>query len=142
MTLDLALPLAVLFVSLALAVGSLASMALARTSAVRRRLQPSGGSGAGPAVPKATFLDQLSTAGRAFYSTTDERMTVRYSPRIARWLAEREGKELDADGGLTLEHPLADESWAIRHVLQYGPDAEILSPARLRRQIVAKLASV
>jgi predicted DNA-binding transcriptional regulator YafY len=27
-------------------------------------------------------------------------------------------------------------------VLQYGPDAEILSPARLRRQIVAKLASV
>ncbi len=40
MTLDLALPLAVLFISLALAVGSLASMALARTSAVRRRLQP------------------------------------------------------------------------------------------------------
>jgi predicted DNA-binding transcriptional regulator YafY len=69
-------------------------------------------------------------------------MNVRYSPRIARWLAEREVKELDADGGLTLEHPLADESWAIRHVLQYGPDAEILSPARLRRQIVAKLASV
>jgi proteasome accessory factor C len=90
----------------------------------------------------AELSSKLSTAGRAFYSTTDERMTVRYSPRIARWLAEREGKELDADGGLTLEHPLADETWAIRHVLQYGPDAEILSPARLRRQIVAKLASV
>jgi predicted DNA-binding transcriptional regulator YafY len=69
-------------------------------------------------------------------------MTVRYSPRIARWLAEREGKKLDADGGLTLEYPLADESWAIRHVLQYGPDAEILSPARLRQQLVAKLASI
>jgi predicted DNA-binding transcriptional regulator YafY len=90
----------------------------------------------------AELASQLSTAGRAFHSTTDQRMTVRYSPRIARWLSEREGKALDADGGLTLEHPLADESWAIRHVLQYGPDAEILSPARLRQQIVAKLASV
>ena len=76
----------------------------------------------------AELASKLSAAGRAFYSTTDERMTVRYSPRIARWLAEREGKELDADGGLTLEHPLADESWAIRHVLQYGPDAELLRP--------------
>jgi proteasome accessory factor C len=90
----------------------------------------------------AELASKLSSAGRAFYSTTEERMTVRYSPRIARWLAEREGKKLDADGGLTLEHPLADESWAIRHVLQYGPDAEILSPERLRHQIVAKLASL
>jgi proteasome accessory factor C len=88
------------------------------------------------------LASKLTSAGRAFYSTTNERMTVRYSPRIARWLAEREGKKLDADGGLTLEHPLADESWAIRHVLQYGPDAEILSPARLRQQLVAKLAAV
>jgi proteasome accessory factor C len=92
--------------------------------------------------PNAELASHLSKAGRAFYSTTDERMTVRYSPRIARWLAEREGKSLDPDGGLTLEHPLADESWAIRHVLQYGPDAEILSPQRLRLQLVAKLASI
>jgi proteasome accessory factor C len=90
--------------------------------------------------PRAELASQLSKAGRAFYSTSEERMT--YSPRIARWLAEREGKELDADGGLTLEYPLADESWAIRHVLQYGPDAEILSPQRLRDQIMAKLALV
>jgi proteasome accessory factor C len=88
------------------------------------------------------LASKLTSAGRAFYSTTNERMTVRYSPRIARWLAEREGKKLDADGGLTLEHPLADESWAIRHVLQYGPDAEILSPERLRHQIAEKLAAL
>ncbi len=43
MTLDLALPLAAVFISVALAVGSLASMALARTSPVRRRLQPTVG---------------------------------------------------------------------------------------------------
>ncbi len=62
-------------------------------------------------------------------------MTVRYSPRIARWVAEREGKPLDEDGSLTLEHPVADDSWAVRHVLQYGPDAELLEPAELREKV-------
>jgi hypothetical protein len=50
-------------------------------------------------------------------------MKVKYSPKIARWIAEREGVELDADGSLTIEHPLADQEWGVRHVLQYGPDA-------------------
>jgi tight adherence protein C len=40
---DLALPLAAVFISVALAVGALASMALARTSPARRRLQPAVG---------------------------------------------------------------------------------------------------
>lgn len=92
--------------------------------------------------PNEELANQLSSQGRAFYSPTEERMTVVYSPRIARWLAEREGKVLDADGGLTLEHPLADEAWAIRHVLQYGPDAEIIAPQRLREQIADKLAAL
>ena len=56
MSTDLALPLAAVFISVALAVGSLASMALARTSPVRRRLQPTVGSG--PAA-KAGLFDQL-----------------------------------------------------------------------------------
>jgi proteasome accessory factor C len=92
--------------------------------------------------PNQELANRLSKAGRAFSSPTEEMMTVRYSPRIARWLAEREGKQLDPEGGLTLEHPLADEAWAIRHVLQYGPDAEIISPERLRQQIAAKLAAL
>lgn len=85
---------------------------------------------------------QLHEAGRAFVSSTERRMTVRYSPRIARWVAEREGKPLAEDGSLTLEHPVADESWAIRHVLQYGPDAELLEPAELRSLVAERLASL
>ena len=57
MSTDLALPLAAVFISVALAVGSLASMALARTSPVRRRLQPTVDSG--PAPAKAGLFDQL-----------------------------------------------------------------------------------
>ena len=57
MSTDLALPLAAVFISVALAVGSLASMALARTSPVRRRLQPTVDSG--PAPAKTGLFDQL-----------------------------------------------------------------------------------
>ena len=76
---------------------------------------------------------------RAFASATSARMRVRYSPRIARWVAEREGQPLDPDGSLTLEHPVADESWAVRHVLQYGPDAELLEPAGLKERVKGAL---
>jgi tight adherence protein C len=55
MTADLALPLVAVFISVALGVGSLASMALARTSPARRRLQPA--SGATPSRPG--LVDQL-----------------------------------------------------------------------------------
>ena len=79
--------------------------------------------------------------GRAFASDTAQRMTVRYSPRIARWVAEREGAALAEDGSLTLEHPMADESWAVRHVLQYGPDAEVLTPDSIRTLLRERLSA-
>ena len=69
-------------------------------------------------------------------------MTVRYSPRIARWIAEREEKPLDTDGSLTLEHPVADVHWAVRHVLQYGRDAEVLAPERVRTAVRERLAEL
>jgi predicted DNA-binding transcriptional regulator YafY len=85
---------------------------------------------------------RVQEAGRVFASDTTRRMTVRYSPRIARWVAEREGVAVAEDGSLTLEHPVADESWAVRHVLQYGPDAEVLDPAPIRALVVAHLDRV
>jgi tight adherence protein C len=55
MTTDLALPLVAVFISVALAVGSLASMALTRTSPARRRLQPT----VGTTSPGAGMFGQL-----------------------------------------------------------------------------------
>lgn len=92
-----------------------------------------------PFEPDAAVAARVLETGRAFDSTTTRRMTVRYSPRIARWVAEREGKPLAEDGSLTMEHPVADESWAVRHVLQYGPEAELLSPPDLRSLIAQRL---
>lgn len=94
-------------------------------------------------VPPPDFsLDALLRDGRAFHAAGARAMTVRYSPRIARWIAEREARPLDADGSLTLEHPLADDEWAVRHVLQYGPDAEVLAPVEVRALVAARLRAM
>jgi predicted DNA-binding transcriptional regulator YafY len=67
---------------------------------------------------------------------------VRYSSRIARWIAEREGKTLAEDGSLTMEHPLADGEWAVRHVLQYGPDVTVLEPSEVREAVRRRLEAM
>jgi proteasome accessory factor C len=84
-------------------------------------------------------LDAMLSPDRALVSPVAERLVVRYSPRIARWIAEREEGERGDDGSFTVSHPLADDDWAVRHVLQYGPEAEILEPERLRGRIADTL---
>jgi predicted DNA-binding transcriptional regulator YafY len=78
------------------------------------------------------FKSELSSVG----------MKVKYSPRIARWIAEREGVEQESDGSVTIEHPLADREWGMRHVLQYGPDAEIVEPVELREEMETRLSAM
>ncbi len=80
-------------------------------------------------------VSQILTHGRVFHGEAPEALVVRYSPKIARWIAEREGLALAADGSLTTVMPLADSAWATRFVLQYGPDAEVLEPQSLRDQL-------
>jgi len=69
-------------------------------------------------------------------------LVVRYSPRIARWVAEREQVPVEDDGSVTVSWPLADDEWAVRHVLQYGADATVLAPVRVRDAIVQRLESL
>ena len=90
-------------------------------------------------VPAAFSLDAVIRDGRVFMAKDAVTARIRYSPKIARWIAEREARPLAADGSLTLEHPMADPAWAVRHVLQYGPDAEVLEPETLRRAVRERL---
>lgn len=69
-------------------------------------------------------------------------MTVRYSPAIARWIVERDGGAVEADGSAVRTIPLADREWALRHVLQYGPDAVILEPPELRDELAGRLRAM
>jgi predicted DNA-binding transcriptional regulator YafY len=66
---------------------------------------------------------------------SETEVRVRYSPRIARWLAEHVQASCEADGSLVLTHRVADPEWLIRHVLQYGEDAEVLEPREARELV-------
>ena len=89
--------------------------------------------------PRGFSVEALVRDGKAFEAPGAGTLRVRYSPRIARWIAEREGKRPAEDGSLVMEHPLADPKWAVRHVLQYGPDITVLEPAEIRNAVRRKL---
>ena len=92
--------------------------------------------------PREFSVEAIVRDGRAFQAAGADTLRVRYSPRIARWIAEREGKQVADDGSLTMEHPLADLDWAVRHVLQYGPEAEVLEPVEVRDAIRQRLEAI
>ena len=92
--------------------------------------------------PAGFSVDEVVKDGRVFHGEPPASMRVRYSPHIARWIAEREVGTEQPDGAFDVEHPVADREWAIRHVLQYGPDAEILEPGEMRDEIAARLRQI
>ena len=58
---------------------------------------------------------------------------VRFSPAVARWLAERyPGGRALPGGGLEVEFQVLDPHWLVRHILQYGADAEVVDPPAVR----------
>jgi proteasome accessory factor C len=88
-------------------------------------------------------LDRVLEAGRVFIPAGEpDVMRVVYSPRVARWIAEREGRVPTADGSLVLEHPLGDPEWGLRHVLQYGAEAEVVEPEGMRELLRVRLGEL
>jgi len=92
-------------------------------------------------IPTTFSVDEHLNDRKVLRTGAPAKMRVRYSPRIARWIAEREGVQPDADGSLTLDHPLLDVQWGVRHVLQYGPDAEVLEPNEVREEVRRRVAA-
>ena len=93
-------------------------------------------------IPATFTVDEYLNDRKVLRVGEPRRMRVRYSPRIARWIAEREGREVEADGSLTVDHPLVDTQWGVRHVLQYGPDAEVLEPVEVREDVARRLGKL
>jgi proteasome accessory factor C len=93
-------------------------------------------------VPETFDLDDVVAREKLFRVAEPIVATVRYSPNIARWIAEREKRPLAEDGSLTLAHHVGDMHWLVRHVLQYGPDAEVLGPPRARQAVAEALGGM
>ena len=61
---------------------------------------------------------------------------MRYSPQVARWLAERfpNAKQLKG-GAVEVTHRVVEPAWLVRMVLQYGAEAEVVGPAPYREYV-------
>lgn len=77
--------------------------------------------------------------GIVFRPGEEREAIVRYSARIARWFAEREPVDELPDGSVLVRRPVADPEWIVRHVLSYGPDAELLEPDDLREAVLERV---
>lgn len=86
----------------------------------------------------SAFVD----GGRVFRSDHEHEVRVRYSPRIAPWIREKGPCEELEDGSVTVCFRVADPDWVMRHVLQYGPEAEILEPDDVRTMMCGVLGSI
>ncbi len=62
-----------------------------------------------------------------------DEVRVRFGPGIARWLLERypDAARRD-DGAIDVVFHVREPAWLVRHLLQYGPDAEVLGPSAYR----------
>ena len=83
-------------------------------------------------VPAEFDAEAYIQGGRVYRGGQETEVRVRYSPKIARWIAERECGEWDEEKGFTVTHRVADPHWIVRHVLQYGGEAEVLEPEEVR----------
>ncbi len=93
-------------------------------------------------IPSDLDIEATLHDGRAMISHAEETMRVRYSAHIARWIAEHGTVEEQADGSVIVEHSLLDDEWAVRHVLQYGPEAEVVAPTRIRALLQQRLMTI
>ena len=91
--------------------------------------------------PRGSSVEEIVREGSAFQATAQARSAAILGQDRA--LDRRAGRE-DAGGGrhAHVEHPLADTDWAVRHVLQYGPDVDVLAPASVREAVVARLSAM
>jgi proteasome accessory factor C len=92
------------------------------------------------AVPADFDPARHLSGARVYHAAEETEVVVRYSPRIARWIVEKEPTEPRPDGSVIVRHRVADPHWLVRHVLQYGRDAEVLAPAEYREIIAGSVA--
>src|SRR5688572_12197493 len=99
------------------------------------------------------YIDRGGIAGGIFRADQTVDVTVRYSPRIARWIQEaaragradaggRSAIATHADGSVDVVHRVADPGWLVRHVLYHGPDAEVVGPPEIRDLMHQRTAQI
>lgn len=86
-------------------------------------------------VPKDFDPRAYHEEGRVYRAEEEREVVVRYTPRVARWMREHGEVEEREDGSVVVLHRVADPHWLVRHVLRFGPDAEVIDPPEIREMV-------
>ncbi len=93
------------------------------------------------------LLDSILASGFGIFSGENTELAVlRFSKNISSWV-ERERWHLDQQidyddqGRLIMTLPYSVDSELVRQILKYGPDLEVLKPAKLRKKIQSILST-
>jgi predicted DNA-binding transcriptional regulator YafY len=92
-------------------------------------------------LTRATYHALAPVEQRGAYAEGEREkdVMVRYSPRIARWVAEHRDVAKEQDGSVVITHRVSDPQWLVRHVLQYGGEA-VVETAEMRPLLAAAAA--
>jgi predicted DNA-binding transcriptional regulator YafY len=93
-------------------------------------------------VPADFDPSHFVSDGRVYRADDFQEVSVRYSPHVARWVAEHGAVEPMQDGSVQVRYSVADTTWVVRHVLEHGADAEVVAPEEVRRQVLEALRRV
>jgi len=112
-----------------------------RVYRVDRISGPEVGKDAGAFERPKRFQVKRAMSMHPWEAGTDEAVeaTVEFDPAVAWWAARHLGVEGPGDGPLRVDLQVANRDAFIGWVLGFGPDAEVLGPAELRQQVMARI---
>jgi proteasome accessory factor C len=82
------------------------------------------------------------TDGRVFRSDAEDDVLVHYSSAVAPWVREHGPIEELEGGCVAVRFTTADPGWVVRHVLSYGPEAEVIEPPAVRYMVVGAASTL
>ena len=96
----------------------------------------------GYSVPDDFAPEAYVSGGRVFRSESEADVLVHYSAVVAPWVREHGPIEEVENGGVAVRFTTADPGWVVRHVLSYGPEAEVMEPPDVRDMVVGAASTL
>ena len=97
-------------------------------------------------IPEAQLDEYFASAYGIFSGKANKTAVLRFTAERARWVAderwhpEQIGQFL-TDGRYELSIPYRDDRELVMDILKYGPDAEVVSPDSLRKEVAERISA-
>lgn len=91
--------------------------------------------------PRSDFEPMVKPRDAFRPSGATDRVTVRFRAEVAPWVTEFYAEHRrEEDGSVTVQFEATSSDWLVRRVLEFGCDAEVVSPANYRAAVARAVA--